>query len=403
MKLIIFYLLLLTPSAFYAQDVQKIYIDPSKAYGGNVSDYFASVEYIPLETTKESLFGDVQDLLITDNSFVIIDNDTRFVLFFSIDGTFVKKVKISPFASHSLFLRDNSVYITYFDNQTKTIGVDQYSSTGELLDKNNTSAKEFYTTIPLDNDYKIVVSNCRTMPSRAPKDSSINLVSIFKNNQLIKSFVPYNPLKDFGFCELSGRVDISRQQNKSDFYITTPFDHYVYKANKDTAIKSFQFVFPANRILNKEILFSRNKKLLDSLQYNLMRNTNIIHSVSNIIFNKDLLFFKINGVPTFARNISENLYQYNFIFNMVTQKLASFERMNSDTLSHYLPFIDIYSVVKGLDYYENAFYCPVSSLQMFTAKEATKSKNPQYPQVLQQYFKTQNRKSNPVIVKLKLK
>ncbi|MFV0604984.1 MAG: 6-bladed beta-propeller [Niabella sp.] len=75
-----------------AQDVPKIRIDPAKAYGGTVSKYFSDVEYIPLETTKESLFGDVNELKITDSSIIITDIDTKSLLIFSKTGRFLKRI-----------------------------------------------------------------------------------------------------------------------------------------------------------------------------------------------------------------------------------------------------------------------------------------------------------------------
>jgi len=57
-----------------AQSPQKIRIIPKQAYGGPVSEYFNKIEYIPLETSKESLFGDINNLTITDDSYIISDN-----------------------------------------------------------------------------------------------------------------------------------------------------------------------------------------------------------------------------------------------------------------------------------------------------------------------------------------
>lgn len=34
--------------------IKEIRIDPKAAHGGNISEYFDSIEYIPLETNKES-------------------------------------------------------------------------------------------------------------------------------------------------------------------------------------------------------------------------------------------------------------------------------------------------------------------------------------------------------------
>ena len=76
-----------------AQEVPKLRIDPAQAYGGVVGDYFDEVNYIPLQTTKESLFGAISNMIVTDSSYVISDNDTRAVLFFKKDsGYFILKL-----------------------------------------------------------------------------------------------------------------------------------------------------------------------------------------------------------------------------------------------------------------------------------------------------------------------
>lgn len=64
------------------QKTPKIRINPGQAYGGTMQEYFDSIEYIPLETTQESLFGDISQLLVTDTGFVINDSDTKTILFF---------------------------------------------------------------------------------------------------------------------------------------------------------------------------------------------------------------------------------------------------------------------------------------------------------------------------------
>src|SRR3569833_2319900 len=89
--LLVFMLLIM--QTMHAQQVEKLRIDPSQAYGGKVSEYFEQVNYIPLETTKESLFGDINQLAITDSSFVITDMDTRAVLFFTRKGRYITKTR----------------------------------------------------------------------------------------------------------------------------------------------------------------------------------------------------------------------------------------------------------------------------------------------------------------------
>ncbi|RYE36341.1 MAG: 6-bladed beta-propeller, partial [Sphingobacteriales bacterium] len=91
----------LMSTASYAQkiipiDTSKkvtIRVDPANTMGGNVSEIFASVDYIPLETTSESTFGRIEQLEVTDDRFIILDENTNCILIFKKDGKFVAKIK----------------------------------------------------------------------------------------------------------------------------------------------------------------------------------------------------------------------------------------------------------------------------------------------------------------------
>lgn len=72
--------------------VRKIMIDPENAMGGTAAKYFESVHYIPLETTKESLFGKIFKLQVTDQYYIILDQTTDAILFFNKDGSYHHKI-----------------------------------------------------------------------------------------------------------------------------------------------------------------------------------------------------------------------------------------------------------------------------------------------------------------------
>ena len=59
---------------------------------------------------------------------------------------------------------------------------------------------------------------------------------------------------------------------------------------------------------------------------------------------------------------------------------------------------------KGFHLYkDDYFYTSYSSLAMFSFKEQLGDKNKVFSPQMQEYFKTQDRKSNPVIIQLKPK
>ncbi|MCU7693095.1 6-bladed beta-propeller [Haoranjiania flava] len=409
MKLIIFYLLLLTPSAFYAQDVQKIYIDPSKAYGGNVSDYFDSVEYIHLETTKESTVGDIYQMIVTDSSYVIADLDTKSIFFFSLDGKFIKRIP----DQYSIFYDQSNnqiVTLKFSGDKTKLYLSYSYLSGKKkqhdaIVDIKNADLPmiRFFMT-PLENDYFLSLNQHIFNDKKISPSDTCFYLSVYKNDSLYKQLVPVPKNILRATQKISGYVPLPRVVEKGTFYFSTPFDFNLYKLNKDTAVRLYQLVFPSNRSLPKNIIESVNDKLLDSVKNKIYTSRTMIMNIENIFFSGSKLFFKLR-IPSsvLAYNTSVNEYQYNFAYDTISKKLVSVDRLTPDNISAFLPIMGETSKTRGMVPFKNHLYSYLSSLVLFTAKEATKSKNPQYPLVLQQYFKTQNRKSNPVIVKMKLK
>ena len=411
MKLIIFYLLLLTPSAFYAQEVQKIRIDPAQAFGGTVSEYFDSIEYILLETTKESLFGDINQMVITDRNIVIYDIDTRTVLFFTIHGKYIRKVSVKN--AEYLFLsynKDGNINISMALKNDKGSNLVEhiYSTKGLKIEQTNSfSSKD--GLVEIDNDHFLGFSSCRFSKSQNPKDSTYYLLNIYKGDNIYKSFLPYNQKRQAGFCRIGGVMNMNPRSLRifdKSVYISTPYEHLVYKVTKDTAIKMFQFIFPAKRSISSDILNSDNLQLIDSVEQQVSRNDiGIINNVINIGYHENKLLFKIVPQKYIQTLGSTSTRQYNFMYDPVSTKLVSMERLTPDTQNFFLPIIGNGTMVTfdGLYFYKGVFYTPISSLSMFEAYEQNKFRNPQYPISLQEYFKTQNSKSNPVIVKMKLK
>ncbi|WP_449436084.1 6-bladed beta-propeller [Pedobacter steynii] len=70
-------------------------IDPSSARGSTVSQFFDEVNFIPLETTKESLFGSISQLKMTNDNYFVFDWETKAVLIFTKSGKYVAKVSAS--------------------------------------------------------------------------------------------------------------------------------------------------------------------------------------------------------------------------------------------------------------------------------------------------------------------
>src|SRR5690606_21767460 len=106
---IILLLLFLNFNKAKSQFERIVRIDPQSAKGGKVLDIFDSVSYIPLETTKESQFGEINQLIVTEENYIILDNrTTNCILIFTKDGKF--KAKINKWKGHSPDFLSNKPY-----------------------------------------------------------------------------------------------------------------------------------------------------------------------------------------------------------------------------------------------------------------------------------------------------
>ena len=392
-----------------AQTIPKLRIDPTQAYGGYASEYFNSIEYIPLETTKESLLGDIAQMVITDSSIVVSDLDTKSVYFFSLTGKYLTKVKAKDEVIGSISVDGESkdILIVSYHPATGVISTNNYSFTGTRSTRKKLLQDQLFGLTSIGGGYFAQFNSCYFAPDQKPQDSVIHLINIYKGAELYKSLLPYNQSKEKAFCLFGGTLSGIQNNQPTDgsFYISTPYEHMMYKITKDTALQVFQFVFPANRVIAQKVMKSNDLRYLDSVRRSIQNGTEVIVEVKNVLFYKDLLLFKLSPNKYVFNAGSTNETQYNFIYDTVSGKLVSLEHLTPDKNCFYLPLLGngMMTMLHGLYFMDGAFYSAVSSLQMFSADEKNKTNKPQYSAALKTYFKTQNRKSNPVIVKMKLK
>lgn len=410
-----FLFLLLLSLKLSAQEPPKIRINPAQAFGGPASEYFNEIEYIPLETTKESMFGYISSLIVTDSSFVVHDTDTHSALFFDLKGKFITKIEGKGENFRENIKYNKQLKCIEFSERSKStdkIETKYYNKLGGLVNFNTNELQKAPKTddmLSLGNNHYAMGRSSYIPDVTKAKDEIIHRIEIYKNDSLYKSFLPINQKESLAICVINGFLyftDDSEKVENNAFYISTPLDYMVYHVDKDTAKAVFQFVFPANRVFSNEILKSNDKELIKKTAESFFLNPDPlkIMNVSNIFYQGNKLFFKLNPKRYVSAEGSEILHQYNFFYNTVTGKLVSLERLVGDEKNYFLPIFNERVRVDGLKNFANDYYYSnISSFNMFAAREATKDKNPQYPPVLEDYFKTQNRKSNPVIVRMKLK
>jgi len=400
-----------TSTATLAQSGITIRIDPRRVSGGKVADYFSEIEYIPLETTKNSLFGVPQWLIITDSSIVIGDRDTWQLLFFDAKGRFIVKYPLPKEAkdqSQKMIIekntRTNDIVVTSYPNRTGFGQITTYSVNGRLLKKERYKFQngEVYTRINFSSGGYALNLVKFIPPNGSLSREQIPLIKEYDaKSRFVKDLFSLAPADNPFAFTFAGGLSVSQTEDNNGGYFVVPFDYRLYKITGDSISQVGRFIFPDRNVL-PPVDFSDYKKY-ESLA--IAKNTDIklIQTVKNVSCLNNKILFNVQKRVSLLPSGGVIFDPLNFMFDTEKKELMSFERVVPDSLSYYLPIMDGFSSTNGMNLHKGHLYSSMSSLEMFRAYEGNKSKNPLYPPVLLNYFSTQTRESNPVIVKMSLK
>ena len=413
--LVTVFLLTISFNKLKAQNNLTVRIDNRETYGGMASEYFDHIEYIPLETTKKSTFGEPSWLYITDSSFVIGDIDTWSLLFFDLKGKFLAKHPMPISYKTKNYWLDINI-----DVNMKTVIMSSTPSTekaksewfyfsfrGVLKDEQTVlfDPEKPRHLHKLDENHDLYATYKSIRVKESTQHGNISLLQVFdKKDAVYRDIFSTSPKENpFLFAFSRGKIDVNTPSDNGSLLFVVPFDYTLFQLEKNTVTPVGKFIFPLKNIIPKKDFESKPEKYLDSLQRAKNMDINLVQTVRKIDFHNNTMIFNIQKRIALQPDEGSIIDPLNFMFDTLSKKLSSFERITPDIKSNYLPFMDGFSSTSGMNYKNGYVYTSVASLYMFAAYEKNKSRKPQYPPILQQYFKTQNRKSNPVIVRMKLK
>ncbi|WP_175632454.1 6-bladed beta-propeller [Pedobacter ghigonis] len=383
--------------------VVTLRIDPQSARGAAVSQIFDEVKFVPLETTKESLFGNIAELKIAGNKFLIYDYDTRAVLVFTNEGKYLTKIDAAKLQTEkadkekavthgfTLVTEGNTEYIAVYTPNN----VQYFTLEGSFVKK----VKNFnYYSPKLSFANSDVVLRPYTYIKKGKDSTRYSLVTIDKKK---KDTVGYFKIDDkfFERDDWYGDDPITKYNDNEAFY-TRYYDYRLYKLNAKKMELAYKFIFPAINTLPKD--FITNPAYVKKRFEYFEKNKKMIHGIGSSYLIGDQLYLKLSNI------FWDKDQKKSLIYNTKTTELLSFQDLEPDSLSSFLPVTDsgfAYDFENRgfLAYEDKKFYTSYSALAMFTFKERSAGKTTQYPPLLEKYFKTGDRKSNPVIIILKPK
>lgn len=391
-----------------AQSAKVIRVDPSNIQGARFSQIFDSIEYIPLETNRISLFGQIDKLLITEKYYIILDHtSTNSILIFDKSGRFHAKIKgdsfqILPYFSFDslenrlvvYFLKSNAQNrgnLLHFMNEN--LSARYYDLDGTPL---NTKVEKKIISVNAFQSLKLsrgYSANSCFLPDKTKIDSVMYQLSIINHNKVYRSYFPFQTGHLFSSYEdHMAKCFPSNKNNDTTFYFTRPFDYCIYKISPNTIRQLYKFIFPIFNTIPRNYFADSVAASYKERQKYIQTNPDKIKNLDNLIIYNNFLFFNISSSQ------DELLYSLN------SGTLFSLQKLMPDNLTSYLHlFGDKYNMKRIQAADSTHIYVTLSSLEMFQGKELTKGKHPSYPLVLQRYYAQEDRKSNPVIVRLKVK
>lgn len=388
-----------------SSNIVTLRIDPDGARGAAVSQVFDEVKFIPLETTKESLFGSISTLKIINKHFLIFDYDTRSVLIFSSEGKFRAKLNATKIAQD----KNDKSKTDFYGFMTENIdGVDlikiftekyfyYFNLDGKQLKKTSTKNFRYLNEIKLADSVTKVRQH---YVYRKEKDSVVHEIGIINKKDSIGyfSFLPkrYETDEFWG----SGK-SVYDYGVKNELIFINYYDYNLYKITPTKLSLAYRIIFPANNSLPKD--FSTNPAYIKKRGEYFQNNPKVFYGLSDPYLFGDNLFLKMSNFG-FEPSLKKAI-----IYNLKSGEITSISDIEPDERSSFLPVTDASGYFydfknKGFHLYDEGYlYTSYSSLAMFTFKEQLSDKYKDFSPEMANYFKTQDKKSNPIIIQLKPK
>ena len=379
---------------------QVLRIDPSNAFGGTAKEVLEDIEYIPLETTKESLFGQIDRLEVTDEHFVILDKSTNSILFFDRRGRYKHKIyggnpnmdkscRILSFAVNNL--TKELVYPSWKNKEFKYM----------VFDFQGKKVREIPRNVNLFYDYKFigkneVVVSQNYQEAKEGESATKFMVNFYKDLQdNYANIFPYQS-GDMALDQDYFTIHKNFTYGGSDtaFLFTKPQDYNVYKITPKTASLLYKYILPAQNSLPKGFL---TDSVFKDKRLKLIQK-------GNVYFNLQYCYLMAPNLIFHLSMWDGGTKEDDFIYNLKSGQLFAYNHISTDETAFFLPLSGDRKVTVGFAASDGEhLFTELSSREMFRAQEEHKDKNIKYNPILQQYFSKGTERDNPVILQLRLK
>jgi hypothetical protein len=385
--------LLVSGWSLCAQPTLTFHIDPDNARGGSAGQVFDSVEFIPLETSKESLFGSIDQMEVTDSLFIILDTQGRSILLFYRTGRFYKRITTGGL--------DKYFYWFALDRSRGEIAVTNNYSGGLLIyDLQGRFVRKERCPEHSESLYHLPGNRVWYNLQRGLRYENTDhiLYDLCCSNgydSVVRKFKPYNAHNEANEYNI-GASPLNYSGEPGSCMYSMPYEYTIYQLNDTGILHKFQLVFPLLYSLPPNFATDgayRNKRA--KYAYSTPGNERLITCLERPYKYGQYLLYSADSRQLWAGA------DYNFAYNMTTGTLISFSKVTGDSSTAYLPILS--SLLERIGtIYDGKIIASTPAFRLFTFRDGTEKKSA-LPPSLQTFFSNGKRTDNPVVIQFKLR
>lgn len=364
-----------------------IRLDPSASMGGTVSDLFESIRFIPLETNKESLFSRIGDMQVTEKYFIIYDHNGNNVVIYTKDGKFhakadLKKAGIKVLDGFSVNREKGEIMVRNYEKGNRLLSFDFDGNF--IKEERGDSIGHFFMIL---NGGYIAFENMHKQNGTPDFD----LFIADRAGRKVRSELPFG----LGRRGMDGGMPISEpfsySPQKQEYVYTKVGDYAMHFFTGKGIHTSYKLVLPAEMSLPPDFL--TDTSMLGRRYRYVSDNPAKVYKVNRTFALDDCLLFQLDVMGAADRDRI-------LIYNTKNNQCFSMGKVTPDNATFHLPVISRISSVLATD--DQYLYISVGAPAL-NRMHKERQVQVAYDQALTEFFSTDTRMNNPVIIQLKIK
>jgi len=399
--------------AALSQDSIKVYADPESMTGFKAAKFIEKIDFLPLETNKQSKYRTGAGYQIAGSDILIKDNTNNSIyLFDKKSGKFLHKytneksrfvmshIEYVP-SKNALFIKSINKHYTITDKKNTQLvrrwqgrDISRYVRlTWLYLDKNYQVEQIPAPAIALNNEFYYfdggyIYRNYSN--DNHTKDSILyRLVQYDGNNQIKHRYFPFLNLHGLwsDYYRYSLRLSENSTLDDSSQLFQLDFNPIIYELRPDTLIEKYHFVFPMANVMPVDFNSLSFRNNIDVQKYK-DKNAKVFSDYFKMFEHGQYLIFA-------TRTLSYQTRQFMLAGNI----LYDLDKITTDSSIFNLP-PNLLTQVFGQD---QQYLYTVASAPTLLKHKAALLKDKNLSSAFKAYLSVMTEQDNDIIIKIKLK